>query len=99
VPILRYVNSGPVSNPPNTQTEAVALCPPAAPYVVGGGVFASAANPGQEEVNTSYPLLTIGWDAFVDNLSANFTYTIFAFAICTNSNNVAGPVSSFPRKG
>jgi hypothetical protein len=67
-------------------------------HAVGGGVLSEGGNPGEQAVNSSYPSDgsgsgdegTVGWGAWVDNLSANqLGFTVYA--ICAPTGNVSGP--------
>jgi hypothetical protein len=95
---VRYVSSGPLANPANSQTFGQVLCP-AGLFVSGGGVFGSGGV-GQS-VNSSYPRSSTGvagsipnaWGAYVNNnTAAPLTFTVYAICIPES-----GASSSFAR--
>jgi hypothetical protein len=62
------------------QSAGYARCP-IDKVVVGGGVFGSDPNPG-EEVNSSFPNGTKDWEVFIDNTStASQTYEVYAVCL------------------
>jgi hypothetical protein len=90
---LVYVISAQTANPHNSQTPARADCP-AGYYVTGGGVLSESSVPGEQQVNSSFPLTTgagvisTAWKAYVDNTSPT-DYSFWVYAICTLPSTVA----------
>jgi hypothetical protein len=93
---LAYASSGSLDNPPHTQSPGTATCPAGGYYAVGGGVVSESLNPGEQQVNSSYPLPSSGtsnvatsWRAYVDNTSAT-DYSFAVYVICTQPSIVTG---------
>jgi hypothetical protein len=97
---MTRVNGTWIANPPNTQVGVVAVCPPSAPNVVGGGVMSSSDAQGVQSVNSSAPDYadathpTDRWLAFVDN-GGTTTEGAGAYAICIKATSVSttGPAA------
>lgn len=97
MPILRYVKSGFLTSPANSQTTGTVMCPAEAPFVIGGGNLSTSGAPGVENVNSSLPVNNDSWRVDIDNTSAA-TASFTVYAICTNSNDAAASVSALPQK-
>lgn len=80
VPGWQEVVSSVLSNPANSQTGGSVTCP-AGKVLLGGGAVTGATTPGQQQINSSYPLGNTVWEVFVDNTSAA-NYSFQVWAIC-----------------
>ncbi len=83
---LRYVTAN-VTVSPQTQGNTTAECP-AGEHVVGGGVFGGPAR--HSNVNSSRPVGSDRWQAYVDNTGTTTSQTIQVTAICASPTTVAG---------
>ena len=90
---VAYVYGNGVETESVEQIFDVATCPPGT-NVVGGGVLATAENPGDMVVNSTFPLDETSWIGYVDNLTVPVDGDDFrgalAYAVCANGNSIAG---------
>ena len=99
---LVYVYGEGVETESVEQISDIATCP-AGTNVVGGGVLATAENPGDMAVNSSFPLDETSWIGFVDNLTLPADESDFrgalAYAVCANGNAVTPFPAAKPKNG
>jgi hypothetical protein len=77
-----YLVVGPaVSNPPQSQTQATAMCGQGVP--IAGGIGASSTSPLMS-VNSSNPIPG-GWSAYENNASTGHQDTIRAYVVCAEA--------------
>ncbi len=82
---LRYVSTN-FTVSPGTQGQGQAKCPEGE-HVIGGGVFGGVAR--RAIVNSSRPLGSDTWQAFVDNVAQTTPVTSTVTAVCASPTSVA----------
>ena len=80
VPGYQLVQSALLFVNAHTQASGTASCP-AGKVVVGGGVESGATAPGVQDVNSSYPINSTTWQAYVDNVDVT-SHSYLVFAVC-----------------
>lgn len=91
LPALDHNVSEPIANPASTQSVGTVACD-AGQHAVGGGVVAATTAIGQN-VNSTFPVGSTGWRAYVDNFTETPS-TFRVYVICTTTSAVSRPANA-----